>query len=110
MMVFLCERPHVFLSQDESTIPSESAAGQEGDRVNGASGSSGAAHHGAGPKKRRHRIPKQEKDKDPQVWEESLEVFIVNNYDDNHNKNTFIIVFSLIKRDSLFAKIHIRIL
>uniref|UniRef100_A0A8C4Z4S0 INO80 complex subunit F domain-containing protein n=1 Tax=Gadus morhua TaxID=8049 RepID=A0A8C4Z4S0_GADMO len=53
--------------EDESTVPLESATGQEGDRINGASGSSGAAHHGAGPKKRRHRIPKQEKDKDPQT-------------------------------------------
>uniref|UniRef100_A0A8C5A1E1 Uncharacterized protein n=1 Tax=Gadus morhua TaxID=8049 RepID=A0A8C5A1E1_GADMO len=44
--------------EDESTVPLESATGQEGDRINGASGSSGAAHHGAGPKKRRHRIPK----------------------------------------------------
>ena len=53
--------------EDESTVPLESTTGQEGDRINGASGSSGAAHHGAGPKKRRHRIPKQEKDKGTQT-------------------------------------------
>jgi len=49
--------------------------------MNGASGSSGASHHGAGPKKRRHRIPKHEKDKDPQVWEalfEKVEIIVIN--------------------------------
>ncbi|KAK0139138.1 TCF3 fusion partner [Merluccius polli] len=53
--------------EDESSVPLESAAALEADRINGVPGSSGATHHGAGPKKRRHRIPKQEKDKDPQT-------------------------------------------
>lgn len=42
----------------------------EDDRVNGLSGStssSAALQQPSGPKKKRHRIPRQEKDKDPQV-------------------------------------------
>ncbi|KAM4600609.1 TCF3 fusion partner isoform 1-T2 [Polymixia lowei] len=55
--------------EDESGAHLDSAAGVEDDRLNGASGSSSSAafHHVAGPKKRRHRIPKQEKDKDQQT-------------------------------------------
>ncbi|XP_056141938.1 TCF3 fusion partner [Lampris incognitus] len=54
--------------EDESGTHLDSAPGGEDDRPNGASGSSSSAafHHVAGPKKRRHRIPKQEKDKDQQ--------------------------------------------
>lgn len=58
--------------QDEPGALLDSAAGVEDDRLNGLSGStsSAALHHAAGSKKRRHRIPRQEKDKDPQVREE----------------------------------------
>lgn len=61
--------PYIFL-QDEPGAQSEAAAGLEDDLLNGvsASASSTALHHTAGPKKRRHRIPKLEKDKEPQVF------------------------------------------
>ncbi|XP_029929121.1 TCF3 fusion partner [Myripristis murdjan] len=57
------------LLEDESGAQLDpAAAGVEEDRLNGVSGptSSAALHHTAGPKKRRHRIPRQEKDKDQQ--------------------------------------------
>ncbi|TKS82147.1 CCR4-NOT transcription complex subunit 3 CCR4-associated factor 3 [Collichthys lucidus] len=55
--------------EDESGAHLDPAAGVEDDRLNGVSGStsSAALHHCAGPKKRRHRIPRQEKDKDQQL-------------------------------------------
>ncbi|XP_034409341.1 TCF3 fusion partner [Cyclopterus lumpus] len=45
------------------------ASGVEDERLNGVSGStlSAATPHAAGPKRRRHRIPRQEKDKDQQT-------------------------------------------
>lgn len=45
------------------------AAGVEDERLNGVSGSTlpAAVHHVAGPKRRRHRIQRQEKDKDQQT-------------------------------------------
>nr|XP_033496626.1 TCF3 fusion partner isoform X2 [Epinephelus lanceolatus] len=48
------------------------AAGVEDERLNGVSGSTlpAAMHHVAGPKRRRHRIQRQEKDKDQQVGED----------------------------------------
>lgn len=57
--------------QDEPGAHLDPAAGVEDDRLNGVSGSSSSAalHHTAGPKKRRHRIPRQDKDKDQQVVE-----------------------------------------
>ncbi|GAA6220592.1 TCF3 fusion partner [Lates japonicus] len=57
------------LLEDEPGAHLDPAAGAEDDRLNGLSGStsSTALHHAAGPKKRRHRIPRQEKDKDPQT-------------------------------------------
>lgn len=44
----------------------------EDDQLNGLSGSTSSAAllHNSGPKKKRHRIPRQEKDEDPQVVEE----------------------------------------
>ena len=60
------------LLQDETGAHLDPAAGAEDNRLNGVSGStsSAALHHAAGPKKRRHRIPRQEKDKDQQVGEQ----------------------------------------
>lgn len=57
--------------QDEPGAHLDPAAGVEDNQLNGISGptSSAALHHAAGPKKRRHRIPRQEKDKDQQVGE-----------------------------------------
>lgn len=57
------------LLQDEHGAQLEPAAGADSDHFNGVSGSasSTALHHPAGPKKRRHRIPRQEKDKDQHV-------------------------------------------
>uniref|UniRef100_A0A3B5K7R7 TCF3 (E2A) fusion partner n=2 Tax=Takifugu rubripes TaxID=31033 RepID=A0A3B5K7R7_TAKRU len=54
------------LLEDEHGAQLEPAAGADSDHFNGVSGSasSPALHHPAGPKKRRHRIPRQEKDKD----------------------------------------------
>lgn len=45
------------------------AAGVEDERLNGVSGSTlpAAVHHVAGPRRRRHRIQRQEKDKDQQT-------------------------------------------
>lgn len=67
---------HLFLLQDESGAHLDPAAGVEDDRLNGVTGctSSAALHHAAGPKKRRHRIPRQEKDKDQQVGELLLSI------------------------------------
>lgn len=56
------------LLEEESNTPFDLAPGAEEERLNGASGSSsGATHVMAGTKKKRHRIPKQEKDKDQQT-------------------------------------------
>ncbi|XP_076010693.1 TCF3 fusion partner [Genypterus blacodes] len=56
------------LLEDEPGAHIDSAAGVEDERLNGVSASitSPALHHGVGPKKRRHRIPRQDKDKDQQ--------------------------------------------
>ncbi|XP_038140124.1 TCF3 fusion partner [Cyprinodon tularosa] len=54
------------LLEDESGAHLDSGAGVEEERLNGFPGSSLALHHVAGPKKKRHRIPR-EKDKDQQV-------------------------------------------
>lgn len=58
--------------QDEHGAHLDPAAGVEHDRLNGVPGStsSPALHHAAGPKKRRHRITRHEKDKDQHVGEE----------------------------------------
>ncbi|XP_022612249.1 TCF3 fusion partner [Seriola dumerili] len=55
--------------EDEPGAHLDAAAGVEDERLNGLSGSTSSAvlHHAAGPKRRRHRIPRQEKDKDPQT-------------------------------------------
>ncbi|XP_029360833.1 TCF3 fusion partner [Echeneis naucrates] len=57
------------LLEDEPEVSLDAATGVDDERLNGLSGStlSAALHHNAGPKKRRHRIPRQEKDKDPQT-------------------------------------------
>ncbi|XP_008290468.1 TCF3 fusion partner [Stegastes partitus] len=57
------------LLEDESGAHVDPAAAAEDERINGVSGStsSAAVHHAAGPKKKRHRIPRQEKDKDQQT-------------------------------------------
>uniref|UniRef100_A0A3P8QPT9 INO80 complex subunit F domain-containing protein n=1 Tax=Astatotilapia calliptera TaxID=8154 RepID=A0A3P8QPT9_ASTCA len=56
------------LLEDESGAHLEPAAAAEDEKLNGVSGStpSAASHHVAGTKKKRHRIPRQEKDKEPQ--------------------------------------------
>jgi len=56
---------HLF--QEEHGAHLDPAAGVEDERLNGVSGSSAALHHAAGPKKKRHRIPRQEKEKEQQV-------------------------------------------
>ena len=60
--------------KDEPGAHLDPPIGAEDDRLNGVSGStsSAALHHAAGPKRRRHRIPRQEKDKDQQVDEQQL--------------------------------------
>lgn len=57
------------LFQDEPGVHLDPAAGVKDDRPNGVSGSSSSAvlPHAALPKRKRHRIPRQEKDKDQQV-------------------------------------------
>lgn len=57
------------LLEDEPGAHLDPAAGVEDDRLNGLSSSTSSAplHHAIGPKKRRHRIPRQDKDKDPQT-------------------------------------------
>ncbi|MED6277652.1 hypothetical protein CHARACLAT_015622 [Characodon lateralis] len=50
--------------EDEPGAHLDSGAGVEEERLNGLSGSSVALHHATGPKKKRHRVPRQEKDKD----------------------------------------------
>ncbi|XP_068426581.1 TCF3 fusion partner isoform X1 [Clinocottus analis] len=57
------------LLEDESEAHLDPASGVEDERLNGVSGStlSAAVPHAAGPKRRRHRIPRQEKDKDQQT-------------------------------------------
>lgn len=59
------------LFQEEHGTHLDPAVEVEDDRLNGLSGStsSAALHYNSGPKKKRHRIPRQEKDKDPQVGE-----------------------------------------
>lgn len=55
--------------QEEPGSHLEPTAGAESDPLNGVSGSvsSAALHLPAGPKKRRHRLARQEKDKDQHV-------------------------------------------
>ncbi|XP_041844582.1 TCF3 fusion partner [Melanotaenia boesemani] len=60
------------LLEEESGAPLEPAAGVEDEKLNGVSGSSAALHQGGGPKKKRHRLPRQEKDKDPQIEADML--------------------------------------
>lgn len=57
------------LLEDEPGAHIDPAAGVEDERLNGVPGStlSAALHHAVGPKRRRHRIPRQEKDKDQQT-------------------------------------------
>lgn len=64
---------YISLFQEEPGASLDTAGGED-DRLNGASGSSSSAalHHSAGPKKRRHRIPRQEKDRDQQVREDLI--------------------------------------
>ncbi|KAF7227133.1 TCF3 fusion partner [Nothobranchius furzeri] len=50
------------LLEDEAGVHLDPSAGVEDERLNGVSGSSAA-----GPKKKRHRIPRQEKDRDQQI-------------------------------------------
>ncbi|KAF3839681.1 hypothetical protein F7725_018398, partial [Dissostichus mawsoni] len=56
------------LLEDEPGVNLDPAAGVKDDRPNGVSGpsSSAALPHAALPKRKRHRIPRQEKDKDQQ--------------------------------------------
>lgn len=58
-----------WLFQEEPGAHLEPTAGAESDPLNGVSGSvpSAALHLPAGPKKRRHRLARQEKDKDQHV-------------------------------------------
>ncbi|KAM4579742.1 TCF3 fusion partner isoform 1-T2 [Odontesthes bonariensis] len=55
------------LLEEEHGAHLDPATGVEDERLNGVSGSSAALHHAAGPKKKRHRIPRQEKEKDQQI-------------------------------------------
>ncbi|KAI4810762.1 hypothetical protein KUCAC02_013693 [Chaenocephalus aceratus] len=57
------------LLEDEPGVHLDPAAGVKDDRPNGVSGSSSSAvlPHAALPKRKRHRIPRQEKDKDQQT-------------------------------------------
>ncbi|XP_013868160.1 TCF3 fusion partner [Austrofundulus limnaeus] len=50
------------LLEDDPGAHLDSSAGVEDDRPNSVSGSSAALHPPAGPKKKRHRIPRQDKD------------------------------------------------
>ncbi|KAM6995214.1 TCF3 fusion partner isoform 2-T2 [Tautogolabrus adspersus] len=54
------------LLEEESGAHLDPAAGVDNDQLNGVSCSalSASLHHATGPKKRRHRIPRQDKDKD----------------------------------------------
>ncbi|XP_068180906.1 TCF3 fusion partner [Antennarius striatus] len=63
------------LLEDEPGVLLDSAGGVEDDQLNGLSGStsSTALNLASGPKKRRHRIPRQEKDKD-QMTEADISV------------------------------------
>lgn len=58
-----------FLFQDEPGAQVDPAVGLEHDWLNGVPGStsSAAVHHPAGPKKKRHRIARHEKDKEQHV-------------------------------------------
>ncbi|KAM9309343.1 TCF3 fusion partner [Pholidichthys leucotaenia] len=57
------------LLEDESGAHLDSSVGPEDEKTNSVSGSipSTMLHHAAGPKKKRHRIPRQEKEKDQQT-------------------------------------------
>ncbi|XP_017270994.1 TCF3 fusion partner [Kryptolebias marmoratus] len=55
------------LLEDEPGAHLDSSAGVEDERPNSVPGSSAALHHPAAPRKKRHRIPRQDKDKDQQV-------------------------------------------
>lgn len=57
--------------KDEPGAHLDPAAGADSDHFNGESTSAAALHQPAGPKKRRHRISRQEKDKDQHVGGES---------------------------------------
>lgn len=58
--------------QEEQGAHLDPAVGVEDDGLNGLSGSTSSTvlHHNSVAKKKRHRIPRQEKDKDPQVDKE----------------------------------------
>lgn len=66
------------LFQDEPGPHLDPAAEAEQDRLNGGPGStsSAAVHHAAGPKKRRHRITRHEKDKDQHVGEDLWQLWM----------------------------------
>ncbi|XP_029959651.1 TCF3 fusion partner [Salarias fasciatus] len=57
------------LLEDEPGVSLDAATGVEDEKLNGVSGSSVSAvpQYTAGPKKKRHRIPRQEKDKEQQT-------------------------------------------
>lgn len=59
----------ILLEEESGANLDPNVTAMEEDRLNGVSGSSSSAalQNTAGPKKRRHRIPKQEKDKDQQT-------------------------------------------
>ncbi|XP_005798869.1 TCF3 fusion partner [Xiphophorus maculatus] len=59
--------PLTILLEEEPGAHLDSAAGVEEEKLNGLSGSSATLHHAAGPKKKRHRISRQDKDKDQQI-------------------------------------------
>lgn len=63
--------------KDEHGAHLDPAAGADSDHFNGESASAAALHHPAGPKKRRHRISRQEKDKDQHVGGESVQTEVV---------------------------------
>lgn len=68
-----------WLFQDEQGAHLEPAAGAESEPLNGLPGSVSSAtlHLPAGPKKRRHRLVRQEKDKDQHVGAESGQIFVL---------------------------------
>ncbi|KAM6910093.1 TCF3 fusion partner [Xenentodon cancila] len=55
------------LLEDEPAAHLDPSAGVEDEKLNGVSNLSGALLHAAGPKKKRHQIPRQEKYKDQQI-------------------------------------------
>lgn len=60
---------HLFLLQDEPGAPGDPMAGLDHDWLNGVPGSSSSAaqHQATGPKKKRHRVTRHEKDKEQHV-------------------------------------------